>query len=477
MSLVPVYQYRNTQGINSLLHFFYTTLGTSLDGSSWNSVPSDDVSNWQCDGIAFYGCGQNDPGAVAYYEYWAWEGNQANLKSPADSLKYLYVPSNTVAGGGWNLAGSGPAFYAYGQNDGGLAQFMIYYTASPEYNYGLFCNLASAVTGNFSVPQGWQGAGWIQGPWPFYALPGEAQLVYTLQGIDIVPPLPGTGQPAMVGTQMVTNNSKNASVSQDVAFGLQLMSSFTLTFQETLSVTDTKTMEFGIPDLGKIGESLSVGISLSSSQAQTQSTQKSVQISSTVTVPQNSAVTVAGIVYVVEDYSPPNNPITINVDMTSASNDVILTQVYATPAGGKCTALQDLFSSQNPSFSGTVTANQPAPGSIEVSLSCYITANFGVNTELVVDDNTAANVWQPGTSYVFGQTIYDGACLQECTSPGTSGASAPTWNDTLNGTTNDGSVVWTCQGSTGVSEFALHGKRLLSSPAAKPVAAKAKARG
>jgi Clostridium epsilon toxin ETX/Bacillus mosquitocidal toxin MTX2 len=399
MSLVPVYQFHNTQGSNGLLRYFYTTLGPKLDGTSWNSVPSDDVNNWICDGIAFYGCGQSDPGAVAFNQWSAPEGGGSNLpKGPSDSQKYIYQPASvTSAGFGWNpdcTDSTGPAFWAYGGQDGGLAQFMIYYTASPEYNYGLFCNLASAVTGNLAVPSGWQGAEWYtpgQQPWLFYALPGQTQLAYALQGIYIEPPPPGTGEPALVGTQMVTNNSKCATVSQNISFTLALTSSFTLTFTETLNVSNTMTMgvTVSIPGMGSVNasNSLTVGISLSSSQAQTVTTQQTVLIASTVTIPPNSAITATGNVYVVQDYSPPNNPITIAVDMSPESNGVLLSQVYAAPTSATCTALTDLFMTQNPSFTGTVTPNQPGPGSIEVSLSCAITANFGVNTELVVADS------------------------------------------------------------------------------------------
>jgi hypothetical protein len=55
--------------------------------------------------------------------------------------------------------------------------------------------------------------------------------------------------------------------------------------------------------------------------------------------------------------------------------------------------------------------------------------------------------WQPSFAYALGKEILDpSGNVQEATTAGTSGTTAPTWNETTRGTTNDGSVVWTCQG-------------------------------
>lgn len=54
--------------------------------------------------------------------------------------------------------------------------------------------------------------------------------------------------------------------------------------------------------------------------------------------------------------------------------------------------------------------------------------------------------WQASHSYALNATILDSAGhLQKVTTAGTSGSSAPTWNDS-GSTTTDGSVTWTDQG-------------------------------
>jgi hypothetical protein len=55
--------------------------------------------------------------------------------------------------------------------------------------------------------------------------------------------------------------------------------------------------------------------------------------------------------------------------------------------------------------------------------------------------------WTPNTAYAVGAKVMDAAGdTQEVTVAGTSGATAPAWNNTLNGTTTDNTVTWSCQG-------------------------------
>jgi len=73
-------------------------------------------------------------------------------------------------------------------------------------------------------------------------------------------------------------------------------------------------------------------------------------------------------------------------------------------------------------------------------------------------------LWQANQQYYVGQSVNGGGYMQVCTQAGTSGATAPSWNATLDGTTGDGSsspqLQWQNQGSaTGLTEprYAMNG--------------------
>jgi Clostridium epsilon toxin ETX/Bacillus mosquitocidal toxin MTX2 len=386
MALVPIYQYHNE---NVLLHFLYTTQA-SLDGTSFNSPPKDDLANWISDGVAFYACDQSDPNAIPMYQFYApLDANQ----EPSDAQKYLFTNDQNQAGG-WTMSSPTPAFYVYSVQDAGLAYFGIWYIDQPQDSFFLGCNPQSAVIGAFVAPSGWQPAGWT--PQQFYALPGSAQCSYAIQDLEL--PTPPPGSPRLVGQQLITNNSQYASIAQDVSYTMSLSSSFTLTFSETLSVTDSKNFQIGLPDVADIQETITFGVTLNSTQAQTTTTSQSVSISSTVTVPPQKSVTATGIVNVLTNWA---TPVSVDVVVSAESNGVALSA--AASSGMPCQALIDLFNQENtsPPYSGTVTP-QPAQGAIEVSLNAIINSSFGVNTEFVVADNAAAS---PSAPAVQGQAL------------------------------------------------------------------------
>ena len=66
--------------------------------------------------------------------------------------------------------------------------------------------------------------------------------------------------------------------------------------------------------------------------------------------------------------------------------------------------------------------------------------------------------WRTSTAYSNGQQIVDSSGnAQKVQAAGTSGTSAPVWNETIGGTTNDGTVVWTAVGPYTATELAIIG--------------------
>jgi hypothetical protein len=66
--------------------------------------------------------------------------------------------------------------------------------------------------------------------------------------------------------------------------------------------------------------------------------------------------------------------------------------------------------------------------------------------------------WHASTAYAVGEQVVDPAGnAQKAQTAGTSGTTAPAWNETTGGTTNDGTVVWSCEGPYTSTELALIG--------------------
>lgn len=86
--------------------------------------------------------------------------------------------------------------------------------------------------------------------------------------------------------------------------------------------------------------------------------------------------------------------------------------------------------------------------------------NWGIkpptsSPNLVVSGSSSS--WQPNTFYSNSLVIVDSnGNLQKITTAGKSGATAPTWNSTLNGTTTDGTVTWTMVQTAASLSWAAH---------------------
>ena len=79
------------------------------------------------------------------------------------------------------------------------------------------------------------------------------------------------------------------------------------------------------------------------------------------------------------------------------------------------------------------------------------------NTEFGALFIIPANNWYESTSYSVGAFIWDGKSIQKCTTAGTSGTTRPSFSQTLGGTTNDGGVVWTKEGTNWVASTSYAG--------------------
>jgi len=66
--------------------------------------------------------------------------------------------------------------------------------------------------------------------------------------------------------------------------------------------------------------------------------------------------------------------------------------------------------------------------------------------------------WRASTAYSIGQQIVDpSGNAQKVQASGTSGATAPAWNEAVGGNTTDGTVVWVCEGLSTATQLAVHG--------------------
>jgi hypothetical protein len=95
---------------------------------------------------------------------------------------------------------------------------------------------------------------------------------------------------------------------------------------------------------------------------------------------------------------------------------------------------------------GTLTSTSIAPFS-KVSI---VTANSAFSYSYPA--------WHPSTAYAIGEQIVDPAGnSQKVQTPGTSGTTAPVWNESVGGNTTDGTVLWSCEGPSIATELAVSG--------------------
>jgi hypothetical protein len=92
-----------------------------------------------------------------------------------------------------------------------------------------------------------------------------------------------------------------------------------------------------------------------------------------------------------------------------------------------------------------IGSQQCANGQREANYAAGIktqAANFNCLSRFTTPGAPELPTWSAGGTYVSGEKVTDGTNIQVVLTGGTSGASAPTWNATLDAATNDGNVTW-----------------------------------
>jgi hypothetical protein len=110
-------------------------------------------------------------------------------------------------------------------------------------------------------------------------------------------------------------------------------------------------------------------------------------------------------------------------------------------------------------FFSVANNNNPCAGSGGCVMSLVLTGTWpptavtnaldaSGGTSGIVVDNSNPDTWKANTAYALNTLIIDkNGNTEKCTTAGTSGATEPTWNVTVGGTTHDGStLVWTNEG-------------------------------
>lgn len=142
-----------------------------------------------------------------------------------------------------------------------------------------------------------------------------------------------------------------------------------------------------------------------------------------------------------------------NEDWTQASTPVFSTFIED-PNGnlqqlmvqGVSGAVQPTWSTQVPTSGNFFTGGTTVDGTAQWVNRGPRVENWGLagpTEQLTYSIGSSSVSWNPNTRYSLPGVVIDtNGNLQQVTTAGKSGSTVPTWNNVLNGTTNDGTVVW-----------------------------------
>jgi hypothetical protein len=170
-------------------------------------------------------------------------------------------------------------------------------------------------------------------------------------------------------------------------------------------------------------------------------------------------------------YSPLYMTGTVTSGLTGQPTAISAQRMTATlvvpPSGGDAIQLSGPVPLEGGVFNVHATLGLPAGTLASTSIAPFSQVSIVTNKSAFLYSATG---WRPSVAYAVGQEIVDPSGNgQKVTNAGTSGTTAPAWNETVGGTTTDGTVLWTCQGHYVATELAIIGSAsgTVYTPAAK----------
>ena len=143
----------------------------------------------------------------------------------------------------------------------------------------------------------------------------------------------------------------------------------------------------------------------------------------------------------------PNGQIAQNANLLSGKLNGLNTNTAIQAAIASCKSIFNLEGSWLQWTQDVDVSLSPLAG--DTSGRIYFSGNGAPQMTDYADATDIYPAWIASNVYALNATLttaYPNSYLQKVTTAGTSGATVPTWNNTLGGTTTDGTVVWTNQG-------------------------------
>lgn len=135
---------------------------------------------------------------------------------------------------------------------------------------------------------------------------------------------------------------------------------------------------------------------------------------------------------------------------TNFANKKLQAAIYGAQAIGTPATFYAAWSTTTPNQDGSNFTEPVGNGYARVALT-----NNQTNFPTPIDNGpSGTTTWAASTAYAQNATVFPATkngYYYQCTTAGTSGATAPTWPTTVGATVTDGTAVWTCKAAQGAA--------------------------